>query len=297
MKSLLLLVVACLSLVQSCEVITYIGCYADAPARDLGTLLWSGISGNTVESCVAACYNDGFPYAGLQDGSQCFCGYSYGSHGVSGSCYDTCSGNSAEVCGGPYANSVYSTGIPPTSYLGCFTDEGTRDLQYLLYSGNTGASIEACVAGCASAGYTYAGSQDGSQCFCGDTYNNYGNVADGNCNSPCAGNSNEKCGAGWLNSIYFVGVKTYLGCYADEGTRDLPVLAYSGISSATIEYCVEICKINGYSFAGSQDGSQCFCGNSYNHYGTSSGCNSACSGDPYQICGGAWANSIYATNA
>jgi len=297
MKSLLLLLVACFGLVQSCVVITYIGCYADAPARDLGTLQWSGINTNTVESCVTACYNAGFSYAGVQAGSQCFCGHSYGSHGTSSACNNACTGNAGETCGGSWVNSIYSTGIPPTSYMGCFTDAGTRDLQYQLYSGSSGASIEACVAGCASAGYQYAGSQDGSQCFCGDTYNNYGNVADGNCNLPCAGNSNEMCGAGWLNSIYFVGVNTYLGCWTDAGTRDLPILAYSGISDATIELCVEYCKIYGYSFAGSQDGSQCFCGNGYGSYGRSSNCNLACSGDSYQICGGAWANSVYTTNA
>ncbi len=41
--------------------------------------------------------------------------------------------------------------------------------------------------------------------------------------------------------------------------------------------------------------SQCFCGNSYGTYGLSTQCNMTCSGNKNEICGGIWANAIYAT--
>jgi hypothetical protein len=41
--------------------------------------------------------------------SQCFCGNTYGAYGVSGNCKSLCNGASNEICGGSWANSVYST--------------------------------------------------------------------------------------------------------------------------------------------------------------------------------------------
>jgi hypothetical protein len=47
----------------------------------------------------------------------------------------------------------------------------------------------------------------------------------------------------------------------------------------------------------SQYSTQCFCGNSYGSYGSSSNCNMSCSGDADSdfVCGGTWANSVYQT--
>ena len=44
--------------------------------------------------------------------NQCFCGNSYGSYGAAAEtdCWQTCNGNSAEICGGPWRNSVYKIG-------------------------------------------------------------------------------------------------------------------------------------------------------------------------------------------
>jgi hypothetical protein len=86
---------------------------------------------------------------------------------------------------------------------------------------------------------------------------------------------------------------TYLGCYADTSTRDLPYAALSG--SVSVEACLSACASKGYRYAGVQHGSQCFCGSSYGKYGKATDCNMACSADAAEICGGSWANSIYST--
>src|SRR5262249_6136593 len=53
----------------------------------------------------------------------------------------------------------------------------------------------------------------------------------------------------------------------------------------------------GFAYAGVQYSSECWCGNSYGRYGTSTNCNMTCSGDSTQICGGPWANDVYAVHS
>ena len=92
----------------------YIGCYKDNQdgpqnhvhlgGRDLsGNLLNS--NSMTVEKCISFC--NGFTYAGIEVGSWCFCGNSYGKYGVATNCTYSCAGNASQECGGYWANSVY----------------------------------------------------------------------------------------------------------------------------------------------------------------------------------------------
>jgi hypothetical protein len=85
---------------------SYLGCYVDQPSRDLPFLALTS-SSMTVEVCLNACF--GYQYIGLQDGNQCFCGNTYGSYGVTASmnCNTPCAGNTTEICGSSYTNSVY----------------------------------------------------------------------------------------------------------------------------------------------------------------------------------------------
>jgi hypothetical protein len=64
----------------------------------------------TTERCIEYCREKNFPYAGTQYGQQCFCGITYGKSGPSGNCTMPCAGNSSQICGGGWANSVYRTG-------------------------------------------------------------------------------------------------------------------------------------------------------------------------------------------
>jgi hypothetical protein len=90
---------------------TYLGCYNDYQngIRVLGDYVAS-TNEMTVEQCVSACGSSGYKYAGVQDGSQCFCGSgNYSSQGANSTgCNMQCTGNSAETCGGNGANSVYT---------------------------------------------------------------------------------------------------------------------------------------------------------------------------------------------
>ncbi len=88
----------------------------------------------------------------------------------------------------------------------------------------------------------------------------------------------------------------YKGCYKDNGRRDLSGFQISE-PDMTIEKCVQHCSSRNFSVAGTQFGTWCFCGNDFGQYGQADNCNMNCAGNSYQICGGGWANSIYASNS
>jgi hypothetical protein len=82
----------------------------------------------------------------------------------------------------------------------------------------------------------------------------------------------------------------YLGCFTDKADRDLTFSA-AAVTSVNIASCSAACS--GYKYMGLQDGSQCFCGNTYAKYGESNACGMTCNGDGNLVCGGVWANSIF----
>jgi hypothetical protein len=77
------------------------GCYTDAQPR---TLSGYSVTRNdmTQELCVGACDGMGYIFAGVEYGSQCFCGDGLGGKGVKvdgGECGMRCKGDSGEWCG------------------------------------------------------------------------------------------------------------------------------------------------------------------------------------------------------
>jgi GH35 family endo-1,4-beta-xylanase len=91
----------------------YVGCYTDTATRALPTRL--AASNSTVENCIAAAKGGKFAYAGLQYGGECWAGNKPGFTLVSNAqCNMRCSANTAEICGGSWRNSIYSTTPTPT---------------------------------------------------------------------------------------------------------------------------------------------------------------------------------------
>ncbi|CAH1776387.1 unnamed protein product [Owenia fusiformis] len=96
----------CSSDVQISE---YLGCFEDLYGnRDLPQST-STVGTVIPQSCIDACRNleQGYLYAGLQNGGGCFCGTSYGKHGPSTRCDKACPGDSTQICGGYDANNIY----------------------------------------------------------------------------------------------------------------------------------------------------------------------------------------------
>tara|TARA_B100000609_G_C17221951_1_gene440769 strand:- start:1255 stop:3522 length:2268 start_codon:yes stop_codon:yes gene_type:complete len=88
----------------------YVGCYLDKPQRDLSAHL-AGYR-HTPASCIKVCAKRGFPFAGVQDGGQCFCGNRYGKYGKRSGreCSKKCASDRRYLCGHAWRNEVYKTG-------------------------------------------------------------------------------------------------------------------------------------------------------------------------------------------
>jgi hypothetical protein len=89
-----------------------LGCFKDqgdaagTNGRDLNGFA-ENVPGMTTEMCTQTCAIKGFPFAGTQFGTWCFCGATYGKSGRADNCSVKCGGNQSETCGGAWANSVY----------------------------------------------------------------------------------------------------------------------------------------------------------------------------------------------
>ena len=83
-----------------------------------------------------------------------------------------------------------------------------------------------------------------------------------------------------------------LGCFKDDNKRDLDGHNFYD-RNMTTELCVSTCRTKGFSHAGTQYGSYCFCGNKFGKLGTADNCNAKCTGNRDETCGGTWANTVY----
>jgi len=92
---------------------------------------------------------------------------------------------------------------PPANYVGCFADDGDRDLQQ--GPRQYGYTTETCGVECAS--FQYFALQHNGWCACGDAYSTagpYRQTDDSDCGGPCAGQTAGRCGGGWRNAVYEV---------------------------------------------------------------------------------------------
>lgn len=93
---------------------------------------------------------------------------------------------------------------------------------------------------------------------------------------------------------------SYAGCYRDDANRSLK--NYSVVAPAasdmTNDKCITLCRDNNFSIAGTEYGSQCFCGNVLvdSILLDDSRCNMTCDGGSGRFCGGIWALSLWSAD-
>ncbi|KXX74595.1 putative fungistatic metabolite [Madurella mycetomatis] len=214
-------------------------------------------------------------------------------------------------------------------FVGCQT-EATAGR---ALSGNTYAddsmTLESCAAFCN--GFTYFGTEYGRECYCGDNIN-AGSVSAPveECNMVCAGDPYEYCGAGNRLELYRLAsvssttgpsseattttatpsptgtlarqptVSPYIfaGCWTEgTGARALSADTYASANNMTLENCAAFC--DGYRYFGTEYAGECFCGNTIHPTSTEASledCSMACTGNPYQYCGGANRLELYETD-
>ena len=93
-----------------------------------------------------------------------------------------------------------------------------------------------------------------------------------------------------------------LGCYKDTfEARLLTGTVSKSPESNCKAHCIEKCKKEGYSLAGMQFGSECFCGEMFKELTKSKveddKCNKRCPGAPSEACGGYLTMNIYHTGS
>ncbi|XP_066275476.1 uncharacterized protein [Branchiostoma lanceolatum] len=99
-------------------------------------------------------------------------------------------------CTGPVSRAVY---------IGCYKDTSSRTFPGGRLHDNQKMTAALCINHCSGLGYNYAATQYSNECFCGNEAN-FAQLEpprpESECNRPCAGDTNEKCGGAWRNSVY-----------------------------------------------------------------------------------------------
>ena len=173
----------------------------------------------------------------------------------------------------PTVGTVYNKWM----YLGC-ANEATngRSLSGAGYVNMTSMTNEVCQVFCASKNYPIAGTEYGTECYCGLALGPTSSLGQ-NCNPMiCSGNSSELCGGPSLlniwNSTTYSGASksfpstpgavldsssTYLGCATDNGSsRALSAASFTNSTGMTLDACMSFCASRNYAIWGTEYSSE-----------------------------------------
>ncbi|KAJ6515380.1 WSC domain-containing protein, partial [Mycena sanguinolenta] len=167
-------------------------------------------------------------------------------------------------------------------------------------------TVESCFAFCTAGGFSFAGVEFGSECYCDYTIQFTGILSsEEDCQEACSGNSTETCGAGNFIDIYWNGTPlpitpielgpwSYGGCFPDSASaRQLPnqIMIPEGV---TVESCTSACEANGFDLAGLEFGQECWCGDTLlSSSVVRDACATACVANTSEFCGGSNLMTIY----
>ena len=252
-----------------------LGCYTDSTgSRTLTTGMGvaGGASAMTVALCTSACKQNGFSLAGVEYANECYCGNSFSNGGGPApdgptGCNMVCAGNKTEFCGGPNRLNVYTTG-----------------------SGTNPGSTASAGSGGGGGGGTLTVTTIGANA-------NPTKVSDG----PGPLTTSTTAGLTAVDGPQATGLAngwSYKGCYIDTVNARILPTAVPSTDQMTQESCVASCAANGFSVAGAEYGTQCYCGNTIIQGGKQdtanpNGCNMACGGNANEKCGGPNRMSIF----
>ncbi|KAG8892909.1 hypothetical protein FRC01_013887, partial [Tulasnella sp. 417] len=222
----------------------------------------------TYATCQAYCLGKSFKYAGLEYGSQCYCGNALNDPGKlasnQASCSMACAGDSTKLCGASWLMTLFQ------------------------YNGAIGSSSSSSssVASSTSTGSTTSSTSSVSSTLSSSSTLSGSSTVTSTTSSSSATASNLP--AGWSS----------LGCYTDQSS---PVRTLSGASttSSTMTYttCQDYCFGKSFKYAGLEYGGQCYCGNTLNDPGklasNQASCSMACAGDSTKLCGASWLMNVF----
>ncbi|KAF8259517.1 WSC domain-containing protein [Lactarius quietus] len=195
-----------------------LGCYTYNPsAPALTSEGYTDLISMTVDNCVEICQNSNHAYAGLENGTNCYCGNVLTQGTVLASsgenCSTNCVGDPSEICGGNGFLSLYGNEGPPPpqptlaysvpdavswELAACYNDSNTAralSVQVSVRGGAFNNTVGNCIDACAAKNYHVAGVEFAQECWCGNSINNGAIAIDTDqCTLACSGDSTEFCG-------------------------------------------------------------------------------------------------------
>jgi len=153
------------------------------------------------------------------------------------------------------------------AYQGCAWDDiSSRSLSKNILS-EPQMTVELCLKGCAAQGYTYAGLEFGSQCYCGNSFpsDKLPVAHDGSfsrCDMPCSGNNTQWCGGKSAMNLY----KTCTGSSCENWTYSAigRLLGGSGNGTSPVKPVVRIQAVESSGSSISSQGSPSSTGSASN---------------------------------
>ncbi|KAH5773095.1 hypothetical protein HBI88_117870 [Parastagonospora nodorum] len=104
------------------------------------------------------------------------------------------------------ATSASSLAPSPTAWepLGCYAQNPERSIleQNMSPNGDASLSISACKNSCYLQAFTFAGTQEGNQCWCSNYVAGEWAKNSSDCNLPCSGNKAEVCGGKQVVNVF-----------------------------------------------------------------------------------------------
>lgn len=204
---------------------TAIGCYVDQDPRSLGVAMGSSNT-MTISSCTADCAKQGYTYAGVQAGQECWCSNNPKLVSAPASeCQTPCKGDTWAFCGGNWRLNVFkapNAGSPTTpstakptpfptaslpagwSAVGCIIDSGSSRTLDSGSSTSSSNTVLSCIAQAQAKGLAYAGVQYGQECWLGTAASskNFKITSNDECNVACAGDTGTLCGGAYRLNVY-----------------------------------------------------------------------------------------------
>ncbi|KAG6815651.1 hypothetical protein H0H87_012650, partial [Tephrocybe sp. NHM501043] len=284
------------------------------------------VGDNTQEKCTTACFNAGYPLSGSEFSVECYCGNTVANGGVpapAADCSMVCAGNTQEFCGGPNRLNVYNytgTDLPPQTpsgggddgdgmpvspvtevlpgnftYAGCWVDNAFGRIFLFQQPDDLQNTVPTCVATCASQNYTLAGTEYGTECYCGNSLVEGAVLGtESTCNKPCGGNITQACGGANRLSVYTsTGEVTALPVPIPLETNLPSLWQYKGCLREPTDKRALPYKVNWptNNTSGTEFGKECYCGDKTDPivqgavFGTETECTLPCPGDPISLCG------------
>jgi hypothetical protein len=291
---------------------TYQGCYNDTVQSRVLKDTTTSSNSMTVEACASFC--GGAAYFGVEYGAECYCGSQLSASSTKqadSDCNMVCAGNSSEYCGASDRLNLYALPSGPKVtgwlYQYCSNDSvAARILSGASTTDHTGMTYAQCASFCS--GYGYFGVEYGAECYCGNSFANpSAPEPESDCNMACSGDSTEMCGGPSRLNLFKSGSGgptnptvagwTYKGCYTDSTAARTLTGSFTYNATMTVETCASYCK--GYTYFGTEYGTECYCGNTFANGGTvttGSSCSFVCPGNKKELCGAGSRLSVYVAN-